>query len=70
MWDHVAHNTFKAVVPLHVYESRQSEKMSFETPLLISVKNVDLQSGLEIIESLSKHVPVSEIIIRRSSEHV
>lgn len=41
--------------------------MSFETPLLISVKNIDLSSGLKVVFSLSEKLDVSKVEIRRSS---
>ena len=44
--------------------------MSFEKPLLISVKNIDFSSGLEIISSLSEELTVSTVVIRRSSRNV
>ena len=70
MWGHVSRNSFKLDVLLHAHDKGEVGNMAFEKPLLISVKNIDLRSGLEIIESLSEHVPVSEVIIRRSSKHV
>jgi hypothetical protein len=39
--------------------------MAFEQPLLISIKNVDLQTGLFILENLSKDLSVKCILIKR-----
>ena len=55
---------------IHLYELRERRKMSFETPLLISVKNIDLSSGLKVVFSLSEKLDVSKIEIRRSSYDV
>ena len=41
--------------------------MSFEKPLLISVKNIDLSTSLKLICSLSEELELSQVVIRRSS---
>ena len=40
--------------------------MDFEQLFLISVKNVDLQTGLNILTSLSNEFSVKSILIKRS----
>ena len=61
--------SFKVLFSLHVHVG-QGDKMAFEKPLHISVKHIDLSSGLEIINSLSEELTVSRIVIRRSSHGV
>jgi len=39
--------------------------MVFETPLLITISNVDLQTGLFILEKLSEVYSVKSILIKR-----
>jgi hypothetical protein len=47
------------------YDKRSVGKMVFESLFLISVRNVDLQTGLNIVDSISKEFTIRSIFIKR-----
>ena len=64
---HVAHKTrktFKPTSSLHGH-GEDGEKLSFEKTFQISVKNVDLNTGIRILRSLMDPFSVETITIRK-----
>jgi len=59
---------FNLTIPLRSHGNLRAEKMAFEQTLLISVKNVDLQTGIKIIRSLIDPISVKSISIYNHTE--